>query len=79
MFTRIARQKSELLQFPAQFGIKFDQRPGNTEASSPGLTRDPAAIGQDQDIKFFGGFRRQQRLFDVGARQNNFQMSGDSP
>jgi len=59
MRASIARQKSELLQFPAQFGIVFNQRTGNPEPCRSGLSADPAAIGENQYIKLIRNFNRQ--------------------
>ena len=67
MRARIARQKSELLQFPAQFGIELDQCTGNPKPSCPGLSANPAAIGEDHNVKLICHFNRQQWLADVRA------------
>ena len=69
MFASIASQESELLQFAAQFGIELDQGAGNAEASRAGLSTNPAAIGQDQNVETLCRFGSEQGLTHVGERR----------
>jgi hypothetical protein len=67
MCASIARQKSELLQFAAQFGIKFNQSAGNPEARRPSLSGHPATMREDQNIESFRCLGCKQWLPHIGA------------
>jgi len=69
MCASIARKQSEPLQLPAEFGIKFNQCAGNTEAGCAGLSADPAAMGEDQDVESISQLGSEQRLAHIGARR----------
>jgi hypothetical protein len=67
MCASIARKQAEPLQFPAELRIKFNQCAGNAEAGGAGLSADPAAIGEDQDIEAVSQLGSEQRLAHVSA------------
>ena len=67
MCARVAREKTELLELTAQFGIELEQCAGNAMARRPGLTANSAAVGEDQDIETIGQLYGEQGLLDIGA------------
>ncbi len=67
MFTSVAREETELLQFRTQFGVKFDKGTGNPETRGTGLAGYSAAVGENHNIETLRELHRQQRLPNVGA------------
>jgi len=67
MSASVARKQTESLQFTAELGVELNQRAGNAEACCAGLTADPAAIGENQNIETVSQFRGEQRLAHVGT------------
>ena len=69
MCASIARKQTEPLQLASKLGIEFNKCAGNAEAGCAGLTADPAAIGEDQNVETIGQLRSEQRLPYIGARR----------
>ena len=62
MLSRVARQKTSLLQRSAQFGVELDKSPRDAQPDGAGLSCRTAAVSQHQDVEPIRHFHRSQRL-----------------
>src|SRR3974390_1993396 len=62
VLTGVPGQESELLQTSTQFGVEFDQGARDAEPGRSGLTRQSAAVCENQNFELVRRFGGQQRL-----------------
>src|SRR5215831_3856726 len=69
MLARVTGEEPKLLQLPAQFRVKLEQRTGDAELCGSRLPRRAATHSGDENIELVGGFSCEQGLLHDRSRR----------